>query len=227
VTMSPGVSVSGSLPPVEVIVDRIGRLEDRLDLRSDGRTRLLPVTKAFPVEAVAAVRRAGVREVGENYAQELLAKCSELDDPTVGWHMVGGLQRNKVRLLAPVVTLWQTVDRVELLEEIARRAPGARVLVQVDTHGSEGRSGCTPAEVEGLVGVGVDRGLEVVGLMTVGVAGDPSETRRAFQVVSGLAESLGLRELSMGMTYDLDLAVDHGSTLVRVGRAIFGERPAG
>ena len=128
-TMSPRVPVSGPLPPVEVIVDRIGRLEDRLDLRSDGRTRLLPVTKAFPVEAVAAVRRAGVREVGENYAQELLAKCSELDDPTVGWHMVGGLQRNKVRLLAPVVTLWQTVDRVELLEEIARRAPGARVLV--------------------------------------------------------------------------------------------------
>ncbi len=208
------------------LVGRILATAEHLATRSGGRTRLLPVTKALPTAAVAAVRRAGLSEVGENYAQELVAKHSELADEGISWHMIGGLQRNKVRRLAGVVSVWQTVDRPELLDEIARRAPAARILVQVDPLGLPGRHGCTPAEVEGLVLRGVEAGLEVVGLMTVGAAGDREATRRAFSAVAGMADRLGLEERSMGMSDDMEMAVDLGSTIVRVGRAIFGDRPA-
>jgi len=212
-------------------------LVDRLAGLSGGRTTLLPVTKAFGVEAVHAVLAAGITEVGENYAQELIAKhgelCGESDDDDddddgavpVHWHMIGGVQRNKVRRLAGIVSLWQTVDRPELVDELARRCLGARVLVQVDPAGTPGKGGCPPADVEGLVGRATDGGLEVAGLMTVGVMGDRDATAAAFRTVSRLADDLGLAERSMGMSDDIELAVEHGSTMVRVGRALFGERP--
>ncbi|MBT3245293.1 MAG: YggS family pyridoxal phosphate-dependent enzyme [Actinobacteria bacterium] len=222
--MSPENQPEPAVPPTGQILDRIEAIQDHLDARSGGRTRLLPVTKAFPVEVVSSVLAAGFDEVGENYAQELLEKNRQLSPERVGWHMIGGLQRNKVRRLAGVVKLWQTVDRASLLDEISKRDPGARILVQVDPLNGEGKAGCAPSEVEALVVRGIDSGLDVAGLMTVGAAGDPAATLRAFEVLAGLADSLDLAERSMGMTDDMDLAVDMGSTLVRVGRAIFGER---
>ena len=215
------------LPDVAATAERIEALSSELARRSGGRTRLLPVTKAFPVEAVEAVRRAGLREVGENYSQELLAKYEDPAGGGVGdiaWHLIGRLQRNKVRRLAGVVALWQTIDRTELLEEVARRDPSASVLVQVDVLGLPGRGGCPPGAVEGLVVQGVDLGLEVRGLMTMGAPDESDTTRRAFSAVADLAEHLGLPEVSMGMSDDLEIAIDCGSTLVRVGRALFGER---
>ncbi len=212
------------VPPAGQVLDRLEAIQRHLDVRSGGRTRLLPVTKAFPVEVVSSVLAAGFQDVGENYAQELLEKNRQLSPERVGWHMIGGLQRNKVRRLAGVVKLWQTVDRASLLDEISKRDPGARILVQVDPLNGEGKAGCAPSEVEALVVRGIDSGLDVAGLMTVGAAGDPAATLRAFEVLAGLADSLDLAERSMGMTDDMDLAVDMGSTLVRVGRAIFGER---
>lgn len=226
--MTPGAGGGGALD-VAAAADRISTMAADLADRSGGRTRLLPVTKALPVSAVEAVRRAGLHEVGENYAQELLAKHA---DPAgggpgdVSWHFIGRLQRNKVRRLAGVVALWQTIDRRELLEEVARRDPGAGVLIQVDAVGLPGRGGCPVGEVESLVDVGTELGLRVRGLMTVGAPDDASATRRVFRTVADLAGRLGLPEVSMGMTDDLEIAVDCGSTLVRVGRALFGERPA-
>jgi pyridoxal phosphate enzyme (YggS family) len=228
--------VSGGPADVELdvaaAVDRILSLAEHLAQRSGGQTRLLPVTKAMPLAAVEAVRLAGVGEVGENYAQELLAKAAAVEETTGGagadaldWHFIGRLQRNKVRRLAGVVALWQTIDRRELLDEVARRDPGARVLVQVDAVGLPGRGGCRFDEVEDLVAHGVDLGLDVRGLMTVGAPGDEDATGRVFRTVAELADRLSLPEVSMGMTDDLGLAVDCGSTLVRVGRALFGERP--
>ncbi|MDP6976732.1 MAG: alanine racemase [Acidimicrobiales bacterium] len=217
---------------VAAAVDRILSLAEHLAERSGGQTRLLPVTKALPLAAVEAVRLAGLSEVGENYAQELLAKAAAVEEATgeagadvLDWHFIGRLQRNKVRRLAGVVALWQTIDRRELLDEVARRDPGARVLVQVDAVGLPGRGGCPVDEVEDLVAHGVDLGLDVRGLMTVGAPGDEDATGRVFRTVAGLADRLSLPEVSMGMTDDLGLAVDCGSTLVRVGRALFGERP--
>ena len=219
-------------PSQAEVASRLASLTERLAALSGGRTALLPVTKAFGVEAVRSVLAAGMTDVGENYAQELLAKHDQLSrEPggpagsTIRWHMIGGVQRKKGRRLAGTVSLWQAVDRLDLVDELVRRDPGTRILVQVDPAGTPGKGGCAPADVEELVARALDGGLEVAGLMTVGVMGDRDATADAFRVVAGLADGLGLVERSMGMSDDLELAVEHGSTMVRVGRAIFGERP--
>jgi uncharacterized pyridoxal phosphate-containing UPF0001 family protein len=122
------------------------------------------------------------------------------------------------------VELWQTIDRLELGTELARWAPGARVLVQVNATGEEQKGGCAPGDAEGLCVALRDRGLDVRGLMTIGVAGDAARTAAAFSLVARLADDLELPERSMGMSDDWQLAVAAGSTLVRVGRRIVGER---
>ena len=209
------------------VVDRIRSMDERLLRISGGRTRLLPVTKAFGPEAVLAVIAAGHRAVGENYAQELLAKHEAIGDRSVEWHMIGTVQRNKVRRLVGPVAVWQTIDRPSLVSEVARRSPGGRILVQVDCLGVPGRGGCPPDEVESLVVSALAAGLDVAGLMAVGAAGDPAATRAVFRTVADLADDLELEERSMGMSDDLESAVEHGSTMVRIGRALFGERATG
>ena len=206
--------------------ERIRAIRHELELVSGGRARLLPVTKAFGPEAVQVVREAGLTEVGESYAQELVAKHREVNDSEISWHMIGRLQRNKVRPLAGLVSLWQSVDRPELVDEIARWAPGARVLIQVNALDRPEQGGCRPGEVEGLVVRGHDAGLEVTGLMGIGAEGDRDGTERSFATIARLADQLGLAERSMGMTDDRKSALAHGSTLVRMGRAVFGDRPS-
>ena len=206
--------------------ERIRAIRHELESVSGGRARLLPVTKAFGPEAVQVVREAGLTEVGESYAQELVAKHREVNDSEISWHMIGRLQRNKVRPLAGLVSLWQSVDRPELVDEIARWAPGARVLIQVNALDRPEQGGCRPGEVEGLVVRGHDAGLEVTGLMGIGAEGDRDGTERSFATIALLADQLGLAERSMGMTDDRKSALAHGSTLVRVGRALFGDRPS-
>ena len=210
----------------KAVDERIRAIRDELELASGGRARLLPVTKAFGPEAVQAVRAAGLTEVGESYAQELVAKHREVDDSEISWHMIGRLQRNKVRPLARLVSLWQSVDRPELVDEIARWAPGARVLIQVNVLNRPEQGGCRPGEVERLLVRGQEAGLEVTGLMGIGPEGDRDGTERSFATIALLADQLGLAERSMGMTDDRKSALAHGSTLVRVGRALFGDRPS-
>ena len=207
--------------------------------------RVVAVTKGFGPNAVSAAAAAGVSDIGENYARELLAKAEHLaegpveattqttktegtaDRAGVGirWHFLGAVQRNKVKALAPVVDCWQSVARVVEGEEIARRRPGAAVLVQVDTSGDARRNGCVPSDVPALVSTLGSLGLDVRGLMTVAPQG-PGPAAQTFETVRGLADRLGLPERSMGMTDDLEDAVAHGTTMVRIGRALFGERPS-
>ena len=192
--------------------------------------KVVAVTKGFGPDAVAAAVEAGLADIGENYAQELLAKARDLSaQPAAAiephWHFIGRLQRNKIRKIAGLVGLWQSVDRPELAAEIARRAPGARVLVQVDIAGIGGRGGCPPGETAGLVQGCREAGLEVAGLMAVGALGPPEQARPGFRLLAAQAEELGLAELSMGMTADIDVAVEEGATMVRVGTALFGPRP--
>jgi hypothetical protein len=142
----------------------------------------------------------------------------------VRWHFLGAIQRNKVARLAPVVGVWQSVSRVEEGARIARFAPGATVLVEVETTGLSGRNGCSPEEVRTLVPRLREDGLDVRGLMTVAAPG-PDAADLAFGTVRSLADELGLEERSMGMTDDLEAAVRAGATMVRIGRALFGERP--
>ncbi len=192
--------------------------------------RIVAVTKGFGPEAVDAARGAGLFDIGENYASELVTKADEVGErsassPSVRWHFLGAIQRNKVARLAPIVTVWQSVARAEEGERIARFVPGATVFVEVDTTGLSGRNGCQPAGVSELVARLRDGGLDVRGLMTVAAPGAES-ARSAFASVRRLADDLGLHERSMGMTDDLEEAVRAGTTMVRMGRALFGERPA-
>lgn len=189
--------------------------------------QIIAVTKTFPASAVNAVVAAGCSLIGENYAQDLLEKWPEVDvkhRPEV--HFIGRLQTNKVRSLCQVVDVWQSVDRRSVLDEIARRAPSARVMLQVNAAGESDKGGCAVDELESLFERCIAQGLTVTGLMTVGPTnGEVVATRQAFEMTARFAQALGLREVSMGMTGDLEMAIDCGSTMVRVGSAIFGDRP--
>jgi len=212
--------------------------------RDPGGVRIVAVTKGFTSSAVVAARGAGLFDIGENYANEFLAKVAALSEsasesdarssesdaaesgaPATRWHYLGAVQRRRVRMLAPVVSFWQTLCRVSEGETIALHAPGAAVFVEVETTAIPGRNGCPPSEVASLVASLRGAGLDVRGLMTVGPPGPPEGSRGAFRLTAQLAHDLGLPEVSMGMTDDLEVALSEGSTMVRVGRALFGERP--
>lgn len=192
--------------------------------RDPASVTLVAATKTVDVVRVQAVVDAGVPDIGENRAQELLSKTAVTGAPPlrVRWHFLGRLQRNKVRALAPWVVCWQSVDRPELGAEIARRARGARVFVEVNVGEEPQKGGCRPADVPALVEALRDGGLAVEGLMAVPPHDD--DPRRWFAGLREQAAALGLRELSMGMSDDFEIAVEEGATVVRVGRALFGPR---
>ncbi len=193
--------------------------------RDPGAVTLVAVSKEVDAAAVRDALAAGQRDFGENRAQELAAKAGALEpaSPAPLWHFIGRIQRNKVRAVAPVVALWHSVDRAEVGEAIARHAPGARVLVQVNVGDEPQKGGCDPAGTAALVERLAGLGLAVEGLMTV----PPHERdpRPYFASLRDLATSLGLATLSMGMSGDYEAAIAEGATLVRVGTAVFGARP--
>lgn len=211
----------------EAVAAGLGQVRDRIT-RAGGDWRsvtVVVVTKGFGPDAVEAAYQAGVRDFGENYAQELLGKSEALGEGTgsaLRWHFLGAVQRNKVRRLAPLVHTWQGVDRVGEGREIARHAPGAGVLVQVNVTGAAHRNGCSWEEAPALVDALGQEDLDVRGLMCVAPRGDP---RPHFRRLAQLAAQLGLAEVSMGMSEDLEVAVQEGATMVRVGTALFGPRP--
>ena len=135
------------------------------------------------------------------------------------------MQRNKVRQLAPWVRLWHSVDSLRLATEIAKRAPGAAVLVQANMTGVETQSGLPPSEVAATVHAMRGLDLDVRGLMMIGAEGDLDESRRQFAALRAMADDLGLVECSMGMSGDLEVALEEGATIVRVGTMLFGPRP--
>ena len=185
---------------------------------------VLAVTKGFGADAVTAALAAGLGAVGENYATELIDKFAALDGAGASWHFLGAVQRNKVARLAPLVDCFQAVARLEEGAAIARHRPGAGVLVQVAAGDDPGRNGIAPRSVPDLVAALADLGLDVRGLMVVAPP-EPDAARAAFGEVRRLADALALPERSMGMTGDLEAAVAEGSTMVRIGRALFGDRP--
>jgi PLP dependent protein len=209
---------------------RLAGLRARIEAASPDPTAvtLMAVTKGFGPEAPRAALAAGLTVVGENYADELVAKAHALagdPGPAPEWHFLGAVQRNKVPRLAPLVACWQGVARLAEGRAIAARRPGARVLVQVDVAGLPGRGGVPPGAVAELVAALRDEDLDVAGLMAVGRPGAPEDARPGFREVRRLADGLDLPVRSMGMTDDLEVALSEGSTMVRVGRALFGDRP--
>jgi len=214
---------------VDAIAERADAVRRRIAERTDRDVRVVCVTKAQPASTAAAALAAGFTDLGENYAQELRDKAAILAPQVAAagaaWHFIGRLQTNKVRLVADAVGLWESVDRSALAEQIARRAPGAAVLVQLDLAGLAGRGGCSPEDAPALVARCVELGLDVRGLMGVGVPGDADDARQGFRLLDRMASELGLAERSMGMSADLDVAVEEGATIVRLGSALVGPRP--
>lgn len=208
------------------VARRVERVRDRIRELTDRHVTLVAVTKSFGSDAILAASRAGCDAIGENYAQELLEKAPRIPGD-LEVHFIGHLQSNKVKALAGVVDVWETVDRVSLVSEIARRRrdEGTRVLVQVNTTGETSKGGCAPTDASGVVAAAVAAGLVVEGLMTIGPTdGDTNECRAAFRLLRGLADDLGLAQCSMGMSDDWEIAVEEGATIVRLGSALFGSR---
>jgi uncharacterized pyridoxal phosphate-containing UPF0001 family protein len=185
--------------------------------------RVVAVTKTFGAEMVRAARAVGLRDVGENYVDELREKRAAASDLDVTWHYLGALQTNKIAQVTKVADVLCGVSRLKELEKIASHRPGMAIYVQVDFTAAAGRNGASPEDVAGLVARARELGLDVRGLMTVAPV-DPELARQAFVATDRLASDLGLVERSMGMSDDLEIACQCGSTEVRVGRALFGPR---
>ena len=200
---------------VAAAAQRSGR--DRQDVR------VVAATKTVALDPIRALLAAGCADLGENRAQELLAKAPELaDGPSFVWHFIGPVQRNKVNPLAPWVRWWHTVDRPALVTALGSRVPGATVLLEVNLAGEPQKAGCEPSSVTRLADSARAAGLDVVGLMAI--PPHPGDPRRWFAALADLAASEGLRELSMGMSEDYEIAVEEGATVVRLGRVLFGQR---
>ena len=206
--------------------------------RDPSSIRLVAVSKTFPAQAVREAYAAGQREFGENRVQEGLQKIGETTDLTIRWHLLGHLQSNKARKAGPAFAMVQSVDSVELIQKLdaaaaeAGRAP--ELLIQVDLAGEATKFGLPPAEVPQLFeAAAACRAAQVVGLMTLPPVPDtPEDARPYFRrlrelkdewLAAGVPAPM-LRELSMGMSGDFEVAIEEGATIVRVGTAIFGTR---
>ena len=213
--------------------------------RSPDDVRLLAVSKRQSEQKIRAAYAAGQRDFGENYAQELLAKHALLGElPDLRFHMIGHLQRNKCAALAGRVSAVHSVDSVRLARELGRRAqlapvptaqqllpgPELAVFIEVNLSAEPQKAGCTPTELPELIAaVSAEPALRLRGLMAIPEGeGEPEASRRAFHALAELRERHGgtalLPELSMGMSRDLEVAVECGSSWVRVGTDIFGAR---
>jgi pyridoxal phosphate enzyme (YggS family) len=226
------------------IADRLAGIRERIAAaaRSAGRdpssVRLVAVSKTFPIESIREAYAAGQRDFGENRVQEALEKIAAGDDLEIRWHLLGHLQTNKARKAAPAFSTIHSVDSVELLQKIDAAAMDAgrspELLIQVDLAGEATKFGLPPADAPPLFDAAARcRAARIVGLMTLPpIPESPEDARRWFRrlrewrderLAAGVPASM-LAELSMGMSGDFEVAIEEGSTIVRIGTAIFGSR---
>ena len=227
------------MPSPEEISHRLEAVSGRIAIatqrcgRPAGSVRLVLASKTQDTAAVRAAYNTGAREFGENYVQEAAAKRAQCSDlPGTTWHLIGHLQTNKAKLATRTFDVIQTLDSLRLADALARAQPSppARVLIEVNVGGEASKSGVAPDEVEALI-EGARWEVEIAGLMTIPPpAASAAEARRPFAAMRELRDrlaastGLALSELSMGMTEDFEVAIEEGATIVRVGRAVFGER---
>jgi len=231
VTRAPGVGEG-----VEAVRQRIAAAAGRTGRDPTG-VRLIAVTKAVDVAHILEAVAAGITEIGENRVQEALAKRDQVGDG-VRWHMIGHLQTNKAGRASELFDIVQSVDSERIATALAQRRPERRgdleVLLEVELTGIAGHTGFTADTVgAALPVIAAIPGLELRGLMTMAPpVADLDQARATFARLRRLRDDLQqqsgipLPELSMGMTEDFEVAVEEGATMVRVGRAIFGERPS-
>jgi pyridoxal phosphate enzyme (YggS family) len=208
------------------IAARIAEVRARIDRAARGRAvTLVAVSKTHPPAAIREAAAAGVAAFGESYAQELAGKRAALADLALEWHFIGHLQRNKVKDVAGV-SLIHGVDSLALAQAIDRRAAAPQdVLVEVNVAGEASKAGIAPGALGALLeGMAALPRVRCRGLMCIPPAGEDNRPR--FRHLAELARARGLPELSMGMSDDYEVAIEEGATIVRVGTAIFGPRPA-
>jgi pyridoxal phosphate enzyme (YggS family) len=214
------------------VAENLARVRERIEAacaraaRATDSVRLVAVSKAQPLESIVRAFEAGQITFGENYAQELHEKADAL--PEAEWHFIGALQTNKVKLVVGHADLVHTCDRANLAKELSKRAAALnkvqRLLIEVNVGREPQKGGAMPEEVEALHALVRELpALRSEGLMCIPPADE--DPRPHFRALRELAQRLGLRELSMGMSADFEAAIEEGSTIVRVGTAIFGERP--
>mgnify|MGYP001316456399 CR=1 FL=1 len=208
--------------------------------RDPSSVHLIAVSKTFPVPAVRAAAAAGQIDFGENKVQEGVSRIAETSDLPLRWHLIGHLQSNKAKKAAATFDVIHSVDDSALLPLIGRGAGEAGrtvdILIQVDLAGEATKFGLRPSDVRPVLDSALAlTGLRVVGLMTLPPATpNPEGARAYFTALRRLRDKLlaagvpasSLKELSMGMSHDFEVAIEEGATLVRVGTAIFGDRPA-
>ena len=209
---------------IEAVRENILSAADRSG-RDAAEIKLVAVSKTKPVELIREAVDAGIADLGENKVQELTAKYDEIKN--VNWHLIGHLQKNKVKYIAGKTALIHSVDSFELAAEINKRSAAIEnVLIQVNVSGEESKFGIRPDELKELLArMSELEYVKVKGLMTISVNGyTPDENRRVFSELKELADENSLKELSMGMTHDYIEAIESGATIVRVGTGIFGKR---
>ena len=210
------------IDPVEVS-DRVSAIQDDARRITGHSVSLIAVTKSFGCDAIAAAVAAQCDGIGENYAQEILEKADCMGAPL---HFIGALQSNKIRQIAPYVSMWQSVDRASLVSGIAQHSPGAEVLLQVNTTGEATKSGVDIGGLDALRQQAQDAGLAVKGLMTLGpTCGTRDQRIGAFRTLRALADVQNLPICSMGMSDDYVEALECGATMLRIGSGLFGARP--
>ena len=216
------------------IADNIASVQSRIDAscaragRSRQEVMLIAVSKTFAADAVSAALAEGIRQLGENRVQEARDK-RPLVSGEAKWHLIGNLQSNKVKDAVRIFDTIQTVDSISLGSKIAAAAQAAGrtldVLIEVNIGREPQKHGAAPGEVEAIVdGLRSLDALRVRGLMAIPPAGTPEQARAHFAELRALKTSLALDQLSMGMSSDFEEAIEEGSTMVRIGRAIFGSR---
>jgi hypothetical protein len=213
----------------ENVVTRMTVAAERVG-RDPSSITLVAVSKAKSVPDIEAIYGLGHRDFGENRAQEMAEKAARLPDD-IRWHFVGGLQTNKARLIRPITHLLHSMDRPSLAGAWAKGSGLAPpVLLQVNTGHELQKSGVAPDDARSTLSEVLSLGLDVRGLMAIPpLTEDPEAQRPHFAMLRKLrselaAEHPGIIELSMGMTDDFEIAIEEGSSIIRVGRAIFGER---
>lgn len=231
---SPAHDIAARLAAVRT---RVARAAERAH-RSPDDIRLIAVSKTFPVDAVRAAFDAGQVDFGENKVQDGLQKIDQTRDLPLRWHLIGHLQSNKAKKAAPAFGFLHAVDSVDLLQRLDKAAvessAAPMLLVQVDLAGEETKHGAPPEELPAIFDAAARcQAATITGLMILPpFAADPEATRPWFVRLRELARDLiargvppaMVRELSMGMSHDFEVAIEEGATMVRVGTAIFGQR---
>lgn len=206
--------------------ERIERAAER-SRRDSSAITLLAVTKVFPASVIREAYDLGIREFGENYVQEFEGKAPEVADlAETRFHLIGHLQSNKSRKAAELFRVIQTVDSAKLARRLDESGRPLDVMLEVKLSEENAKSGADPAGLPSLIqAVRACPNLTLLGLMTMPPwSDDPEASRPYFRRLRELAAEHGLRQLSMGMSHDLETAIEEGSTCVRVGTALFGKR---